>query len=148
MRQCLQAGFALLGKLNFRLFCSPEAQLSRLCSAGSALPRDSCDLPEPWAWTGLTGEPEITRAKAPWPHSRICTLKSHLPGNIPTQGIPHRLQPPGCLWMFLLWKDCYSILTSNDCTFIFHFTDWVCFSNSSLAIFAIVVVYAVFLGKL
>lgn len=70
--------FCLLGKLNFRLFSSPEAQLSRLCSTGSELPRDSCDLPEPQASTGFAGEPEITRAKASWPHSQGCTLKSHL----------------------------------------------------------------------
>lgn len=148
MRQCLQTGFALLAKLNFRLFSSPEAQLRVLCSTGSTLPRDSCDPPEPWASTGLPAEPELTGAKAPWPHSQVCPLKSHLSSNIPTQVIPHRLQPPGGLWIFLLWEGCYNILTSKDCTFIFHFTNCVCFSRSSLAIFAIVVVYAVFLEKL
>lgn len=61
-----------------------------------------CDFPEPWASTGLTGELELTRAKAPWPHSQVCTLKSHLSGNIPTQMIPHSLQPPDGLWIFLL----------------------------------------------
>lgn len=42
-------------------------------------------------------EPELARAKAPWLHSQVCPLKSHLSGNIPTQVIPHRLQSPGGL---------------------------------------------------
>jgi len=80
-------------KLSFRLFFFLEvhctAELGSVMMA-SALPRASSNLRKlPWALIRLTGEAEITWAKAPWPHPRVITLKFHLPGNIPTQGILH-----------------------------------------------------------
>lgn len=155
MRQYLKTDFALLRKLNFRLFFFLEADCTAelgCVTTASALRRASWNLHKvPWALTGRTGEAELTRAKA-----SSQSQHSEIP---PRRHYPYSGDTPECsLQAFYgcfsqqnsrkaIAERSYSVLTFKDCTFIFLHTDWFCFSKSCLASFD-VVVYTVFLGKL
>lgn len=118
----------------------------------SVLPGASCNLHKLLLpLTGLTGEADITRAKAPWPHPRVSTQNHNSQAiSLQRSAVSRRFMDASLhrIAQKQLWKGNYSILTCEEHASIFHFTGWVCFSNSCHAIFAIVVVYTIFLGKL